>query len=197
MSDNSPASPRKTDQRVLRTRDRLGDAIMELLVEKPFDQITVQEILERAEVSRSTFYQHYRDKNDLFLSDVDDFFEKMASLLTRSGDRSERVAPVAELFAHIGESQEFYTALLASGRIQDVVELGEAHFARGIEARLQRRPDARPLSPVTREALAYAFAGALFGLVRQWVQRGRTETPCAMDQLFHGLVSGSIKASCQ
>jgi len=85
---------KKVDQRVRRTRDRLGDALMELLVEKPFEAITVQHVLERAGVSRSTFYAHYRDKNDLFLSDVDEFFESMATALSRFGDKSERVAPV-------------------------------------------------------------------------------------------------------
>src|SRR5450432_2089753 len=119
MSANSPTRPRKTDRRVLRTRDGLGDALVELLVEKPFDDITVQEVLDRAGVSRSTFYEHYRDKNDLFLSDVDEFFERMASLLARSNDQSERVAPVTELCAHVGEVHEFYSALITSGRIQD------------------------------------------------------------------------------
>ena len=56
----------------------------------------------RARVSRSTFYAHYRDKNDLFLSDAEEFFESMATALSRFGDKSERVAPVQELFAHIG-----------------------------------------------------------------------------------------------
>ena len=157
MSGNSsPAAP-KEDRRVVHTRDRLGDAMMELLVEKPFDHITVQEVLDRAQVSRSTFYQHYRDKNDLFLSDVDDFFEKMASLLTRSNDKSERVAPVAEFFSHVAEVPDFYSALVESGRIQDVRELGEAHFARGIEQRLLGQTRASSLTHETRSALLIAL----------------------------------------
>jgi AcrR family transcriptional regulator len=91
MFDNSSSTVPKTDRRVARTRDRLGDALVELLLEKPFDDITVQEVLDRAQVSRSTFYEHFRDKNDLFLSDVDDFFELMSTLLARHNDQSERV----------------------------------------------------------------------------------------------------------
>lgn len=115
-----------------RTRDRLGDALVELLVQKPFDDITVQDVLDGAGVSRSTFYTHYRDKNDLFLSDVEEFFESMATALSRFGDKSERVAPVQELFAHIGEARPFYNALVESGRMPDVMELGLGHFSRGI-----------------------------------------------------------------
>ena len=56
----------KMDRRILRTRDTLGEALVGLIREKPFDEITVQEILDRAGVERSTFYTHYRDKDDLF-----------------------------------------------------------------------------------------------------------------------------------
>src|SRR5205085_385112 len=94
---------RKIDQRIRRTRDRLGDALMQLALEKPFDTITVQNVLDRAEVSRSTFYVHYNDKDDLFISDLDEFFEGMATMLSRRADPSDRVAPVRELFAHIAD----------------------------------------------------------------------------------------------
>src|SRR5947209_20021882 len=103
MFRNLSELDKKEDQRVRRTRDRRGDAMMALLVEKPFEDITVQNVLDRAEVSRSTFYTHYRDKNDLFLSDAEAFFEAMATALSRHGDKSERVAPVQELFAHIAD----------------------------------------------------------------------------------------------
>ena len=60
----------KIDRRIRRTRDTLGDALVELIREKPFDSITVQEILDRAGVGRSTFYTHYSDKQDLFLGEI-------------------------------------------------------------------------------------------------------------------------------
>ena len=94
---------KKEDRRVRRTRDKLGDALVELLVQKSFDEITVQDVLDRAGVSRSTFYSHFSDKNDLFFSDADEFLEGMATALSRFGDKSERVAPVQELFAHIAK----------------------------------------------------------------------------------------------
>ena len=124
LSGNPDEPDKKEDQRVRRTRDRLGDALVELLAQQPFDDITVQQVLERAGVSRSTFYTHYRDKNDLFLSDAEDFWQSMATALSRFGDKSERVAPVHELFAHIAEARPFYDALLQSGRMPDVMELG-------------------------------------------------------------------------
>ena len=179
---------KKEDRRVRRTRDQLGDALMELLVQKPFDDITVQDVLDRAGVSRSTFYTHYRDKNDLFLSDADEFFEGMATALSRFGDKSERVAPVQELFAHVGEVRPFYNALVESGRIHDVMELGREHFARGIEQRLNEMSRARSIPPDRRGAIAHGLAGSLFSLLSWWVQHGMTRPPEEMDKLFHKLV---------
>lgn len=179
---------KKGDQRVRRTRDRLGDALVELLVKKPFDDITVQDVLDGAGVSRSTFYTHYRDKNDLFLSDVDEFFESMATALSRFGDKSERVAPVQELFAHIAGARPFYDALVESGRIHEVTELGQEHFARGIEQRLNEIPRAGTIKPNRRGAIARGLAGSLFSLLTWWVQHGMKLSPEEMDKLFHCLV---------
>jgi AcrR family transcriptional regulator len=188
LSRNLVDVGKKEDQRVRRTRDRLGDALVELLVEKPFDDITVQDVLDGAGVSRSTFYTHYRDKNDLFLSDVDEFFEGMATALSRFGDKSERVAPVQELFAHIAEARPFYDALVESGRMHDVTELGQEHFARGIEQRLNEIPRARTIPPDRRGAIARGLAGSFFSLLAWWVQHGMRLSPAEMDKLFHSLV---------
>jgi AcrR family transcriptional regulator len=127
----SPKTVKKTDCRVRRTRDALGDALVALMHEKPFAEITVQHVLDRAGVSRSTFYTHYRDKDDLFLSDVEDFLELMAFHLSRQGDRSNRVAPVRELFTHVAEWREFHGVLVKAGKIRDFLELGQGYFARG------------------------------------------------------------------
>ena len=185
MSEN-PA--RKPDPRAARTRDRLGDALVQLLLSKSFDDITVQEVLDRAGVSRSTFYEHYRDKNDLFLSDVDEFFETMSTMLARRHDPSERVAPVAEFCAHVADARDFYTAMVASGRMHDVTELGTAHFARGIEARLAGQRRGGAMSKEARAALTQALAGGLFSMLTWWVRQGMAATPKEMDKLFHALV---------
>src|SRR5690349_15948716 len=121
---------RKMDRRVRRTRDKLGDAMIALLQERPFDAITVQDVLARAGVSRSAFYEHYRDKTDLLLSDAEEFFEAIATCLSRRGDTSTRVAPVREFFAHVAQEPRFYAAMVASGKFPDVIELGQGHFAR-------------------------------------------------------------------
>src|SRR5271169_2706245 len=112
MSGNSIVAAPKVDARVRQTREVLGDALIALMQEQPFETITVQHVLDRAGVGRSTFYAHFRDKDDLFLSDVEDFLELMSTALLRHGDTSQRVAPVRELFAHIAEMHKLSAALI-------------------------------------------------------------------------------------
>jgi AcrR family transcriptional regulator len=189
---SAAASPRKTDRRVLRTRDALGDALISLIREKPFDEITVQHVLDRAKVGRSTFYTHFVGKEDLFLSDMEDFFKWMAGYLSRSAEKSNRVAPVRELFAHVAEQRQLLAALVASGRIHDVLQLAQGNFANGIEQRLAVLPQARAIGPVARAAMAQSLAGAMLSLMLWWLDRGTSASPEQMDAVFHHLVWSGI-----
>jgi AcrR family transcriptional regulator len=188
------ASPRRIDRRVRRTRDTLGDALVELMHEKAFAAITVQQVIDRADIGRSTFYTHYRDKNDLFLSDVEDFWEGMATLLSRRRDASKRVVPVRELFAHVAEAREFYATLLASGKIHDVLELGQGHFARAIAQRLAELSPAQAIGSVPCTGMAHALAGAMLSLLSWWIDHGMSESPSQMDDFYHQMVWSGMGA---
>lgn len=179
-----PASiARKTDARSLRSRDALGDAMIALMQEQPFHTITVQQVLDRAGVSRSTFYSHYRDKDDLFLSDVEDFLERMGGLLTRRNAPLTRIAPVEEFFSHLADVPGVRTAIEASGKWPDVRELGVGCFARSIEQRLTMAGIVLP-GPELR-ASSHALAGSFFSLMDWWIRSNQPITPKAADALFH------------
>jgi AcrR family transcriptional regulator len=181
-------SNKKTDARVRRTRDALGDALIALMQEKAFETITVQEVLDRAHVSRSTFYTHYSDKDDLLMSDSEEFFEALSMALSAHGDKSDRVFPVQEFFNHLADVQPFYKALVKSGKFQENMELARGHFARGIERRLSELPRAKSIPANERSAIAFTHAGALLSLLTWWLDRGMREPPEQMDELFHRMV---------
>jgi len=183
---------KKVDRRILRTRDRLGDALIALIQEKAFDDITVQEVLDRAKVGRSTFYVHYRDKDDLFMSDVEEFLEAFSMALSHHKDKSDRVAPVKEFFAHVGEGKQLYDALAGSARLQDFFDLAQGHFARGIEQRLKELPRSRAMKAAHRAAVSQAHAGAMLLLLKWWMDRGRKTSPEEMDETFHRMVWSGI-----
>lgn len=194
MSWNSNPEEPRLDARVRRTRDRLGDALVELIQERPFESITVQHVLERAGVSRSAFYAHFSGKEDLLLTDADEFFARLAGCLAHEPEPSERLAPVAELFAHVAEVQPFVSALKDAGRYEPLMRLGQGHFARGIAQRLERLPRARGVPASEREALSEALAGSLIALLGWWLARATPETPAELDRLFHRLAWAGIAA---
>jgi AcrR family transcriptional regulator len=192
--ENLPLAPskKKTDARVQRTRDALGDALIALMQEKPFETITVQDVLDRAHVSRSTFYTHYTDKDDLLMSDAEEFFEAISMALSAHGDKSDRVFPVKEFFSHLSDVQPFYKALVKSGKFQENMELARGHFARGIERRLSELPRAKSIPPEQRSAIAFTHAGALLSLLTWWLDRGMREQPADMDALFHRMIWNGV-----
>jgi len=184
---------RKPDQRVRRTHERLGSALVALIQEKSIDDVTVQEVLDRASVGRSTFYLHFRDTDDLLLSQLEKFLETMSTALTIDKERSHRVVPVAELFAHIGSQKKLYRALADCGRLNDFFDLAQGYFARGIEQRLVESGHLPKLQQGELGARASALAGSLLSLLRWWLDRGAKEPPRAMDELFHRMVWSGLQ----
>jgi AcrR family transcriptional regulator len=179
---------RAPDIRVRRTRTRLGAALTSLMSEKPFDQITLQEVLERAGVGRSTFYVHFSDKDDLWLTQLEGFLEQVTNALDRREEDSFRVLPVAELLAHIGSQKKLYRTMVDSGRIHGFFDLAEGYFARAIERRLKRSPRTSNLSAAQVAALSYGLAGSLLSQLKWWMDHDCKESPQAMDELFHSMV---------
>lgn len=182
----------KTDARVRRTRSRLGTAFLNLIMEKPIREITVQDVLDRSGVGRSTFYLHFRDIDDLLVSQLESFCEFMSTVLSVRADKSERVAPVEELFSHIGNQNKLHKVLSESGHVKDFYELAEGCFARGIERRLVESGRLKEMLPREVAARASALSGSLLSLLRWWLDRGEKETPRAMDEMFHRMVWGGV-----
>ncbi|MGQ4597926.1 TetR family transcriptional regulator [Nocardia sp. R6R-6] len=100
------------DRRVRRTRNMLHQALIELMLEGGYDRITVRDILDRADVGRSTFYAHYRDKDDLLLHSSTDYLHAAMAAANTDTDADEPLAPVRALFRLAADNPEVYRALL-------------------------------------------------------------------------------------
>src|SRR5262245_26988738 len=154
---NSSMKPKRgLDRRIRRTHERLGRSVIALIQEKPMHRVTVREVLERAQVGRSTFYLHFRDKDDLFTAQMEQGLEQWSTALSRTHERSDRVAPIAEMFGHIGQQKKLYQALVESKRIDVFFELAQGYFARGIEQRLKESARARGVTQAELAARSFA-----------------------------------------
>lgn len=192
LGERSTAPGAKIDRRVLRTRNALGDAMIALMQEESFDKITVQQVLDRAGVGRATFYTHYRDKDDLFFSDVEDFLQWISGMLKRQKADSRRLLPVEEFFSHIREMREFHAAMVKSGKLNDLLALARGIFARSIEERLLRA--GVRIDQAEHAAQAHALAGSFLSLLDWWSDKGMKADPKEMDQLFHRMAWKGLTA---
>jgi AcrR family transcriptional regulator len=100
---------------MVRTREALCGAMLELLEEMPFDQVTVREITRRAEVGYATFFRHYPDKDallsDLAAGQISDILQKTLPILWETDSRAAALA----LCAYVAQHEKLWSALLIGG----------------------------------------------------------------------------------
>ena len=193
LGTKSRKHARKPDARTRRTHQRLGTALLELICKKPMDDVTVREVLEHASVGRSTFYQHFSDKNDLLLSQLEMFLEVMSTRLTVTKETSDRIVPVTEMFEHVAQATRLYRALADSGCLPSFFDLAQEYFARGIERRLRELRRTSKIPARELSICAVVWAGGVLALMRWWLDRGAKESPAELDRLFHRMVWDGIR----
>jgi len=173
------------DRRVRRTRQALTHALIDLVLEKRYDAITIQDLLDRADIGRSTFYAHYRGKEDLLLRSFEGLLETLDQAMGCGGAPSQRLAPARELFQHIGEFRDFHRALARAHMLDRVYQAGTSSLSHTIARRLAAMPPGTSGDSAPLPALAHAFAGALFAMLRWWVDHDGPFSPERMDELYH------------
>jgi AcrR family transcriptional regulator len=181
-----------TDRRVVRTRRALGGALVELMLARRFDDISVQQVLDRAKVGRATFYAHFRNKSDLLLSDAERVFEWLERRFLEHAGDSRRVAPVAELFSHVADYHHFQRALEQSEMREPVGALLTGHLAQIIERRMAALCPGAGTPSLPPAATARLFAAALVEMMRWWLARGACPGAWEMDAQFHEIVWGGL-----
>jgi AcrR family transcriptional regulator len=187
----------KPDRRVLRTKSALREAIVVLIEEKHYDSITVQDIIDRADVGRSTFYSHFRDKEDLFRSDWEHFLKVFVQHFEWENLPQGRLIPIERFFEHLKDFHPFYRGLVRSGKIASVLEYGKKYSAKLIEAELGRidKKVAKPLVPTP--ILANYLAEEIFSILKWWLDQNMPYTPRRMERIFQTLVMPGVRRSLE
>ena len=185
-----------SDRRTQRTRRRLSSALVELVKEKRFDDITVQNVIERADVGRATFYSHFRDKEDLFEQQWEQFNERLAQQIDWDKAGKDSFVPVASFFQHLQEVQPFYRGLVRSRKIDAMFKRGIEYLTNHIETALNQRlkPGARPVD-VPIPILSNYLASEFFALLKWWLDAGMPYPPESMDKVFHRLINPTVKSA--
>ncbi|MEX2182623.1 MAG: hypothetical protein WD771_11325 [Gemmatimonadaceae bacterium] len=144
----------------------------------------MQQILDRADVGRTAFYAHYRNKEDVLESSFELLFSMLEPWVQRPSPVGVRLFPVRELLEHIGGSGKLVEALRRDGRLEDVWMLCTAHAASMIGRRIEASR-AQAATKIPPQAVARMLAGALVEMIRWWLDRPESATPERLDAAFH------------
>ena len=174
-----------TDKRITRTKRALRTALIELMEERGFDAITVNDLCNYADLNRGTFYNHYQDKEDLlgafedeFLIGLEAFQDKMGSLsvssLTSYKLTKKPLPVLVDLFEYLREEGDFLHAVLGpGGDIRFVPRLRDLICGELVESLLHDHYRNEP-TPFVSYYISY-FAAAYLGVISRWIETGMQE----------------------
>ena len=213
--------PDNLDRRVQKTRKLLQDALIELVAEKGYESVSIQEMLDRANVGRSTFYSHFQDKDQLLHSILDrlnELFEQHKKRVldaaknvggVDNADPAPSLSPTLSLFQFAGQNHGFFKAMLGNRGYgifaKPVYDYVFAHvhgiFTSPIHDEALARLHTLLERPISREKYgsleseiaAHYFASALMGILVWWVEK---DIPCSaeeIDRLFRELAMPGFK----
>ncbi len=189
----------KTDRRIQRTRQLLQDALMALILEKGYAAITVQDILDRANLGRSTFYAHYRDKEELLLSQFErakEMFEEfhVEKPTDKRGPKANALTPSLAFFRHAGEQRQLFKALVGKQGGEVIQQYLYQYISDMMREQLKRRAPNEKNLAVPREIVIHHFVSSFLALLTWWVDHDMPYTAEQMDDMFRQLNQPTLQA---
>ncbi|WAH41414.1 TetR/AcrR family transcriptional regulator [Alicyclobacillus fastidiosus] len=167
----------KVDRRILKSQEAIKKSVLELMAEKSFDDITIQDIADRANVNRGTIYLHYTDKFDLLDRIVEEHISKLRELCQSASEMTFKEGNYV-WFEYFASNYLFFSTMLTTksaayfrSRFLDLVVQEyrvEFDVSEGINQGLNE------------EMLLQFFGAAVVGAVEWWFKNGMPLPPRVM-----------------
>ncbi len=186
-----------TDRRVRRTRALLLSALLSLVQEKGYDRITVQDILDKADVGRSTFYAHYRDKDDLLRSGFEDI---RASLVGERdagertvGRKGEFLQPMLSVFRHVEGHRQLWKPLVRKGGADLVIRILREGVADLVQEQFRAQFPHGAENQTQLEAAMQFVTSACMGLLIWWLENDVSYSAEEIHSIFRRLTTQGVR----
>ncbi len=191
-----------TDRRIQKTRKLLHEALISLILEKDYRSITIQEIIDRANVGRSTFYTHFQDKDDLLTSEVGNLREMLRAAQVKTPVASARpyekiIGFSLMMFEHAYEYRHVYKALIASEGGAVVIQHIPDMLADLIrdESKLEFEKRRKKDSEIPFELFVHFIASAFVSVISWWLDHKNLLPPKTINAIFRALVIPSLASN--
>ena len=184
------------DRRVRRTKRTIGEAFVALILEKGYARVTVQDILDRADVGRSTFYAHYRDKESLLTAAFEDLRDELRTDLAAltPGVPPNPTSPIGALFEHAYRHRAVYRALCGRQGGDIVYRHLRQLIGDLLREHLWPHLDAAG-SDLPVDVVAEFFTSAALGLLTWWVDHDFRPGPGQLAHLYQRLAAPGLLAA--
>ncbi len=183
----------RNDRRSQRTQQALIDALLALLAEKHYDEISINDIVNRANVGRSTFYAHYQTKDALLKAGFARALELLAHHVSFAGSDLDLRLDTAPLFHHAQGHYELYRTLAWGSGFELLTRDGHAALSVMLQERLTQQLTGKPEPSVPVPVLAHALAGTLLILLKWWLDHKMPYPPERMDKFFQQLAMPGVR----
>ena len=187
----------KTDRRVQRTQEGLLDALVSLLMERGYERLTIQNLLDRAGVGRATFYAHFQSKEDLLARSI---ARLQASLVDQWKDASvakgkpaERLGFTLPFFQHLESHRRIYHTTIGHENEPTVERRIERMLGDLVREDLGRHYKGRANAAALDLAVRYVV-GTLWATVVWWVGSKKPLPPEEINQIFQRITFPGIDA---
>ncbi len=186
----------KKDQRVIRTRQRIDAAFVELLHRRPYGDIRVGDLTKKAGVGRATFYAHYSSKDELLRSQ----FERIVAPMLALTPQDPCPLDASALLEHVQSSLRIYKALMgtAGGNGPRIIrECFEQRIGQSLALRkatnLQDSSGLDLRTTISHAPITTRFvAASLFAVIECFIESGASESPQSLQAIFSDLVGGGL-----
>lgn len=192
------------DRRILRTRQLIKDAFIDLLQDMDIEKMSISRIAERATINRVTFYLHYRDIPDMLNKMSDEMIHDI--VLAMNGDPDEGGAAEGQdslkllrLLEHIAEHSKFYKVVLGSRRAPIFTERLLRLLTELISARIEELENEAPQhrAVVQKDIAIWYGSSALIGTIAAWLRHDMPYTPSYLAKQFYLLITKMKKETCE
>jgi len=174
----------KKDRRIRKTQQILRGALLTLLKEKRYEDISVQDIIERADVARSTFYIHYLDKDDLLTGQNGIFAENLGHELTSHAGHAGGAFSSRAWFYHIQAQGDILNVIAKDAALDLTMKTLRGIILRSVDEGLRKH--SFPEDPSVPRSLVVDYLW--------WFRQGMKYTPEQMDVMFNQLVTPGVLA---
>ena len=176
----------RTDLRVIKTYKALTDAFLQMLSEKKFENITVNDLCDRAMVRRATFYKHFADKVDFFAFVIrakqTEFDAQIQQQTDQTRPQSFYLGIIQHALDFLNSNKKLVQSVLESNMLPAIMDILSRQITLDITRKLKEDAKNGVPHPASPQVMAQFFTGALVYTVMWWVTQKKVSETELMEE---------------